>query len=121
MDTILIDGVPIEVIQLESFAFYLKSSNAEQPLCSKLAMIRVDRKGGVPLLVKGSEAVTLKVQLASIGLKDLSHDWHPVCTHQDEVDSVLVLNPRVAAPVVKPPRDRVEAYHGPAETVAISG
>lgn len=77
MATIRIENVSFDMLQLSSFAFHYHTADPGHPHFEE-AMIRIDFKEGEALIVKGAEAVTLKVQLASLGLKDLSNSWDPL-------------------------------------------
>lgn len=76
--TVIINRIAVETECLASFAFAFHTSNPAHPQYEDLALLRVDPYDGAPMIVKGAEAVTLKVLLASLGLRDLSASWDVV-------------------------------------------
>ena len=64
-----------DCVDLASFAFALPNADPGNPGQEDLARLRVDLKEGASILVKGTEAVTLKVLLASLGIHDISSAW----------------------------------------------
>ena len=67
----------MESDQITSFAFFIPSANLSESPTEGAALLRIDDVQGRQVLVQGPEAVTLKVLLSSLGIKDLSAGWSP--------------------------------------------
>jgi hypothetical protein len=78
MATILIGNRPAQPDELKSFAFYQPASQQGLPENGRLALLRVDFISGEMVVVRGADAVTLKVLLSAMGYTDLSSSWHPI-------------------------------------------
>lgn len=78
MATILIGNRPAQPEELKSFAFHQPIPQPGLPENERLALIRVDFTNGEMVVVRGADAVTLKVLLSAMGYKDLSSTWHPI-------------------------------------------
>lgn len=76
--TITVNGIELEVSSLKSFAFAYHTSDPGHPQYEELALLRVDDCRGGAMITKGSEAVVLKVLLASLGIPDVSDEWKSV-------------------------------------------
>lgn len=78
MATILIGNRPAQPDELKSFAFHQPVAQPGLPENERLALIRVDFTNGELVVVRGSDAVTLKVLLSAMGYADLSSTWNPI-------------------------------------------
>jgi hypothetical protein len=75
--SIEINGQPVGVDTLSSFAFSYHNADPQHPQYEEHALLKINGRSGNQMLVKGGEAVTLKVLLASLGLPDLSTNPDP--------------------------------------------
>ena len=68
-DSVVINAVTVPIARLASFTFTL---HAPDPVDEARALLRIETTSGEVMSVCGPEAVTLKVLLASIGIRDCS-------------------------------------------------
>lgn len=78
MATLYIENTPTDPSDLSAFAFHIPHKDEAHPQPADSALLRVDFKEKPSVLVKGPEAVTLKVLLSSLGIRDLSKEWELV-------------------------------------------
>lgn len=71
MATVKIENRIVEINDVAGYAFQVPAQSAAIPEPDELAVIQVNLRNAPPVLVKGPDAVTLKVLLSSVGVTDL--------------------------------------------------